>query len=181
MLNVRLERHECEAYGLYDYRVVPFGGTPYVTIIGTICIDDEEIGRMTMYELDANANLYDMAYQIPGDFLVISEQICENNGNLKKELNINDKFVILDNLNIDPEYRGKGYGSLVAKHLLVYLNDAYHHQIDAVVLYASMYEIEDCEEMDLPTFNNHSDKLVKFYEKAGFSEIQCNVMIKKKG
>ena len=181
MLEVRLERHECDAYGLYDYRVVPFGGTPYVTIIGTICVDGEEIGRMTMYELNADINLYDMAYQIPGDVLIISEQICDNNGNIKKEFCINDKFVILDNLNIDPEYRGKGYGSLVAKHLLVYLNDAYHHQIDAVVLYASMYEIEDCEEMDLPTFNNHSDKLVKFYEKAGFEEIQYNVMIKKKG
>ena len=181
MLEVRLERHECDAYGLYDYRVVPFGGTPYVTIIGTICVDGEEIGRMTMYELDSNINLYDMAYQIPGDVLVISEQICDNNGIIKKEFCINDKVVILDNLNIDPEYRGKGYGSLVAKHLLVYLNDAYHHQIDAVVLYASMYEIEDCEEMDLTTFNNHADKLVKFYKKAGFEEIQYNVMIKKKG
>ena len=181
MLEVSLERHECDAYGLYDYRVVPFGGTPYVTIIGTICVDGEEIGRMTMYELDSNINLYDMAYQIPGDVLVIAEQICDNNGNIKKEFCINDNFVILDNLSIDPEYRGKGYGSLIAKHLLVYLNDAYHHQIDAVVLYASMYEIEDCEEMDLPTFNNHADKLVKFYKKAGFEEIQYNVMIKKKG
>jgi GNAT superfamily N-acetyltransferase len=181
MLEVKLTRTTCDAYGLYDYRVVPFGGTPYITIFGEILVNGEQVGRITMYELNADINLYDMACQIPGDILVIAEQICDNDGCIKTEFNINDKFVIVDNIEIDPEYRGKGYGSLVAKHLLVYLNDAYNHQIDAVVLYASMYEIEDCEEMDLPTFNNHSDKLVKFYKKAGFDEIQCSVMIKKKG
>ena len=180
MLEVKLTRTTCDAYGLYDNRVVPFGGTPYETIIGDICLDGKEIGRMTMYELSADINLYDMELQIPGDILVIAEQICDHQGYLRKDFCIQNKFVILDNINIDPEYQKNGYGTLVTKSLLVYLNDAYNHEIDAVILYASMYEIDDCEEMYLSTFNNHSDKLVKFYKNAGFEEINCNVMIKKK-
>ena len=181
MLKVKLAKDQCDAYGLYDCRVVSFGGTPYATITGEIFVEDEEIGRMTMYELDADVNLCDMALQIPGDVLVIAEQICDMDGNIMSKHGIENKFVILDSLFIEPEYRNLGYGTMVVKNLLTYLNDAYDHKIDAVVLYASMYEIEDCEEMDLPTFNNCSKKLVHFYERSGFAEIRDGVMIKKKG
>ena len=180
MLEVKLTRTTCDAYGLYDYRVVPFGGTPYITIVGEIFVDGEQIGRMTMYELDADINLFDMEYQIPGDSMIIAEHICNNNGTIKNEY-VEDKFVILDNLFIDPEYRNKGYGSLVVKDLLVCLNDAYEHRIDSVILYASMYDFDDCEEMNLETFNKQSERLIKFYTKAGFSNIGDGIMLLKKG
>lgn len=181
MLKVKLIRTTTDAYGLYDDRVMPFGGNPYITITAEICLNDEVIGRAILYELAADINLYDMMYQIPGDIGVIADQICDINGNILSKFGISDKFVILDNLYIEPEYRNNGYGTLVAKHLLEYLNDAYNHTVDAVFLYASIYEIEDCEEMDLSTFNNYSNKLIRFYEQSGFTEIRNNVMIKKKG
>ena len=181
MLKVKLTRTTCDAYGLYDDRVVPFGGTPYITINADICLDDEKIGYMILHELNSDINLYDMMYQVPGDIGVIADQICDLNGNIKKSFNIQNKLVILDTLYIEPEYRNRGYGALAAKHLLVYLNNAYEHTIDAVVLYASMYEIEDCEEMDIETFNTQSERLVRFYERAGYTNINLGVMIKKKG
>ena len=181
MLKVKLAKDQCDAYGLYDERVVSFGGTPYATITGEILLGDEQIGRVTMYELNADVNLCDMSLQIPGDVLVIAEQICDINGNIMSKYGIKNKFVILDNLFIEPEYRNKGYGSIVAKNILTYINDAFDNNIDAVVLYASMYEVEDCEEMDLQTFNNSSQKLVCFYERSDFTEIRDGVMIKKKG
>lgn len=181
MLKVKFAKDQCDAYGLYDERVLSFGGTPYATITGEIYLNDEIIGRMTLYELAADINLYEMMYQIPGDIGVITDQICDTNGNISSKLGINDKFVILDNLFIEPEYRNKGYGSIVAKNILTYINDAYDNNIDAVVLYASMYEIEDCEEMDLATFNSQCDALRVFYEKAGYTHMNFNVMMKKKG
>jgi GNAT superfamily N-acetyltransferase len=181
MLELKLERCACDCYGFEDYRIIPFGGIPYVTILGTIIVDDEEIGNVTMYELSSDINLMDMAYQIPGDTLVIAEHICDSNGNVKSVYVGNDKFVILDKIYIEPEYRNKGYGTLIAKHLLMTLNDAYDHNIDSIILYASMYEIEDCEEMDLPTFNDQSEKLIRFYEKAGYVNSGNGIMIKKKG
>jgi GNAT superfamily N-acetyltransferase len=181
MLKVKLTKDQCDAYGLCDERVVSFGGTPYATITGEIFMGDEEIGKMTMYELDADVNLCDMALQIPGDVFVIADAICDLDGNLLAKYGIKNKFVLLDNLFIEPQYRNLGYGTTVANNLLTYLNDNYNNQIDAVVLYASMYEIEDCEEMDLPTFNARCDTLRVFYEKAGYTHMNFNVMMKKKG
>ncbi len=179
MLKVKLTRTQSDAYGLYDYRVIPFGGDQYVTITGEILIDDEIIGNMTMYELSGDVNLYDMAYQVPGDTLTIAEQICDMDGFIRKSFAIEDKFVILDNIRIEPEYRNNGYGSIIMQNILVYLNDAYNHSIDSVVLYTGV--LDDMEGMDINALNNHCDRLVKFYEKAGFSNAGFNVMIKKKG
>lgn len=179
MLKIQLTRTTCDAYGLYDYRVIPFGGTPYITISGEIYLDDEQIGRMTMYELSNDINLEEMAYQIPGDILVIAENICDNNGKIKEEYAVNEKFVILDNIFIEPEYRNKGYGTLAVKHLFTTLNDAYNWKIGTIVVYASAYDFDDIEEANIDILNNNSEKLIKFYQKSKFEHIGNNVMIRK--
>lgn len=181
MIKITFERTLSNAYGLYDYRIVPFDGDNYNTITGVITLNDVQIGTMTLYELFDNTNLGDMCYQIPGDVAILAEVLCDYDGNLlSKYACRNGHLVILDNIHIDPEYRNKGYGSLVIKHLMQTLNDAYNHEIEMLVLYASIYDLHDCEEMSLDCFNAHADRLVKFYSKAGFELVENYVMIQRK-
>ena len=119
MISVKFERTLSNAYGLYDYRIVPFDGDNYNTITGVIKLGETEIGNMTLYELDGDTNLGDMYCQIPGDIAILAEVLCDHNGKLLPQYVChNGHLVILDSIYIDPEYRNKGYGSLIMKHLM---------------------------------------------------------------
>ena len=176
---VKFERTITNAYGIQDNYVMSINSQTYHTITGEIFKDDESIGKLTLYEIAGYIDLGDMSLQIPGDTAVIADAICDYNGNLKYD-NI-ENLVILDQMHLEPEYRNQGYGSLVAKSLMTMLNDAYGHNIDLIVLYASIFDVETYRDAPIGTFEKDVDRLVKFYEKAGYEHLENNVMIKMKG
>ena len=177
-ITVKFEKTLTNAYGLYDNYVMPYAAPVYLTITGEILKDDVVIGRLTMYELDGNIELQNMCLQIPGDIAVIADVVCDRNGKIKYDL---DKFVILDQIYIEPEYRNQGYGSEIMRKLTVMLNDAYNHSIDAILLYASIFDVEEYFSAPIGKFEQDVERLVRFYERNGFENIENNVMIKMKG
>lgn len=178
MIIVKFERTLTNAYGLVDNYVMPYNAPTYTTITGKILKDDIEIGNLTMYELDGSVNLGDMSLQIPGDVAVIADAICNNDGTLKYKV---DKVALLDQIYIEPEYRGNGYGTIVVKDLITMLNDACNNEIDMIVLYASIFDIDEYISAPIGKFEKDVARLVSFYERAGFTQMENNVMLMKKG
>lgn len=177
-ITVKLDKTLTNAYGIYDDYVMPYAAPVYTTITGEILRNNDVVGRMTMYELDGNIELQDMRLQIPGDIAVIAEAVCGSNGKIKYDL---DRFIILDQMYIEPEYRNQGYGNEVLRQLNSMLNGEFGSNIDAILLYASIFDVEEYFSAPIGKFEQDVERLVRFYERNGFCNIENNVMIKMKG
>lgn len=178
MITVKFDRTLTNAYGFEEGRIMLYSAPTYVTINGEIYKDNIKIGEMTLYEIDGSLNFAAMSMQVPGDTGVIADVICNATGRLKYDT---EKFVILDQIHIDPEYRNQGYGSQIMKGIMETLNDACNHTIDMMVLYASIFDIDEYIGCPIGKFEADVARLVGFYERAGFKHVENNVMIKMKG
>ena len=84
--------------------------------------------------------------------------------------------MILDQITIEKEYRGKGIGSGVVKHLLYMLN--YQFGSGCVIfLYASDYEAAKEYGFDSDEYRAGCNRLISFYKRLGFRLIKNNVLV----
>ena len=87
-----------------------------------------------------------------------------------------DTILILDKIEINKNFRGKGIGSSVIRKLLYMMN----YQFDsgkAIFLCASDYESASKYGFDSEEYIEGTKKLVEFYKKLGFKVVKNNVMV----
>ncbi len=153
---------------------------PY-KIYGKIKDDRGEIlGDFTLYELDNDCDFYYKCDAVSGDSEAIASTICGTRGNVLKKyipnLSYIDTILILDNITIKEEYRGKGIGSNVVKNLLYMTN----YQFDigkALFLCASDFESAKKYGFDSIEYKNGTDRLINFYKKQGFKVVKDNILV----
>lgn len=151
-------------------------------IRGSICVDDEEIGRLNLYELYNGCGLLDMCDAVSGDCETIAAVICDDDGKILDKY-LPDEYLyetvlILDHISLDAQYRGKGIGSDIVKNLIHIVR----YQFDTgstIFLCASDYEAATKYGFDSPEYEKGCERLISFYEQAGFTVIKNNIMMYK--
>lgn len=149
--------------------------------LGTITDENGHIiGDFTLYELDNDCDFYYKCDAVSGDSEAIASTICGTKGNVLKKyipnLSCIDTILILDNITIKEEYRGKGIGSNVVKKLLCMTN----YQFDigkALFLCASDFESAKKYGFDSIEYKNGTDRLINFYKKQGFKVVKDNILV----
>ena len=180
---VELERCNNVCFDYYDNECTPIDllqGEPS-HIIGKINDNcGNRIGKLFLYELYNDSNFWNKCDMISGDCEVIASSICGKRGNISKKYIPNvfsyETVLILDKIEINENFRGKGIGSSVLRKLLYMIN----YQFDsgkAIFLCASDYESADKYGFDSVEYRKGTKKLVEFYEKIGFKVVKNNVMI----
>ena len=147
--SVELNKCNDVCFDFYDNKCSPFdllGGEPY-HISGKIKDDSgKQIGNFFLYDFDNDSSFWDKCDMISGDCEVIASSICGKRGNVLKKYipNISalDTILILDRIEINKNFRGKGIGSSVIRKILYMMN----YQFDsgkAIFLCASDYVSAD--------------------------------------
>ncbi len=165
--------NDCSPVDLLD-------GEPY-RIMGEIKDDcGNQIGCLSLYEFDNDDRFWYKCDMISGDCEIIASYVCGKRGNILKKFIPNvlgfETVLILDKIEINKNFRGKGIGSSVIRNLLYMMN----YQFDsgkAIFLCASDYESAAKYGFDSEEYREGTKKLVEFYKKLGFKIAKNNVMV----
>lgn len=159
---------------------VDFSNDEPNVINGRITLDDKKIGFIRLYELDNDNSFFGKCDNASGDCEVIANSICGKRGAVfKKYLPLNSEYesiLILDQIEIDKEYRNLGIGSEIVKNLLYMINYQFGYGC-TIFLCASDYESAKKYGFDSEEYISGRNRLISFYKKAGFRIIKDNVMV----
>ncbi len=183
--SVKFERESTCYFTFEDSKCIPTDSYEYepAKIFGTITnFDEKTIGTLDIYEFENDFDFFNKCDALSDDCFTIAENICSKQGNilkkyLPKNLEYNTIF-ILDKISIDSEYRGKGIGTNVIKHLLQMLNYQLGYGC-AIFLCASEYESAEKYGFDSKEYSDGCKRLKNFYENAGYSKIKNNIYVYK--
>ena len=150
-----------------------YDDAPLTCISGEITYGNQTIGKIRLYEIMNNKMFYESCEEESGDLELIAKTICRGHHYIKSNLVERYKSVlILDNIHVDKEYRGKGIGQLIMSNLQDMMKTQFH--IDTIFLVAGAYEFNNDDTQD--EYETQSDKLVGFYNRCGFNLIKNRVM-----
>ncbi len=143
-----------------------------------ICNDDDEaIGYLHGYRLYDSCDTHIKCDNVSGDCEIIAAAICNKNGAVSKKYLSNDynEIFILDCIEIDKQFRGRGIASAIILNLPRLLH--YEFGCDSTVfLCASDYEAASEYGFGSEEYKNGTRKLINFYRKFGYKLIKDNVM-----
>ena len=179
--DVQFERQNTLFFNFEEGKCQPedFDDEPAV-ITGQITSNDKKIGFIRLYELDNDNSFYYRCDNASDDCEVIARSICGKRGAVfKKYLPPNSEYesiLILDQIEIDKEYRNLGIGSEIVKNLLYMINYQFGYGC-TIFLCASDYESAKKCGFDSEEYISGRNRLISFYKKAGFRIIKDNVMV----
>ena len=154
-----------------------------VAINGEILIDDKKIGSIRLYELYNEGDVLDQCYSLSADCEAIATAICGKSGRiLSRYLSGESQYepvYILDQIEINKEYRNQGIGSTIIKNLLNMLNYQYGSG-RTLFLCASDYESSARYGFESDEYKNGEKRLIRFYKRIGFRIVKDNIMVLKR-
>ena len=179
---VTLERNNLVRHQFTDGNYSPtdwFDEEP-LAINGEILIDDKKIGSICLYELYNEGDVQDRCDSVGGACEAIAAAICGKPGRiLSRYLSGASQYepvYILDQIEINKEYRNQGIGSTVIKNLLNMLNYQYCYG-RTLFLCASDYESSSRYGFDSDGYKNGEKRLIRFYNRIGFRVVKDNIMV----
>ena len=179
---IRLERINSIVHNFRDGNHEPYDlaeDEPSV-ICGNICIEDESIGSIRLYELCNDKNFFSLLDSVDEDCSIIARVICGKSGAvLKKYLSGESEYdpvYILDQIAIDREFRNRGIGSVIIKNLLKMINYQFGRG-STVFLCASDYESAEQYGFESSEYEEGKNRLIEFYKKLGFRIVKDNIMV----
>ena len=148
-------------------------------IEGKIIYDDETIGSLYFHRIVNDDEFFDVCDAESSDLATIATTICHDLADISYPVvDYDDEVLVLDQIEIKKEYRGKGIGQLVMSNLQNMMESQF--DIRTIFLLAGAYEAKkeyaDDEDKIHDEFNRQSDKLVEFYSRCGFTHIKDRVM-----
>ncbi len=179
---IKLERINSIIHSFYDGYYEPYDSVedePSV-ICGNICIEDESIGSIRLYELYNDKNFFSSLDSVSEDCSMIARAVCGKSGAvLKKYLSGESEYdlvYILDQITIDKKFRNCGIGSVIIKNLLKMINYQFGHG-STVFLCASDYESAEQYGFESSEYEEGKNRLIEFYKKLGFRIVKDNIMV----
>lgn len=168
------------AFNDNEFSVIDVDEGEPTLIYGDIIVDDEKIGHLLGYALINDDEFFYKCDNASGDCQVIASAICGKRGSVRKKYlskgSEYEPIFILDQIEIEKSYRGKGIGSSIIKNLPKLLLYQFGYGSN-IFLCASDYESADEYDFDSSEFKDGCQRLIRFYKRFGYKVIKDNVLV----
>ena len=164
------EDNQYRAFDLYEDEPYPISAIIELE-------DGKEIGQLSGYYLYNDNSFFERCNNVSAECSDIAKTICRKSGSVSPKYlsNADDQIFILDRLEVDVDYRGKG----IASSILANLSKILRYQFDfgsTIFLCASDYIAGKQYGFNSTQYNDNMDKLIRLYTKCGYKVIDDNIL-----